>query len=229
MQSMHDVGRTVLVVSHQMNMITAICERGIVLNQGTIEFDGSVEDAVLHYLPSGKRNPSEFDAISAGLRIGNDRALLHKAWVESKSGIPQNTFDIGKPIVIKMKFEILRDDIPWPYANYHVFDDKGNYVFATAGKEYPQGGDLAQRGTFLAECEIPPNLMNTGIFEIGVAAVCMDHGTQVCFWERDAIKIQMVENLDETLTNARLGYAGAVPGPIRPQLEWRISKCSHTE
>jgi lipopolysaccharide transport system ATP-binding protein len=226
MQSMHDVGRTVLVVSHQMNMITAICDRGIVLNQGSVEFDGAADEAVLHYLPGGRNNSSAYDAISAGLRIGDDRALLHRAWAEAKCGSIQRTFNINDPIAIKMQFEILRDDMPWPYANYHVLDEHGDYIFVTSDKNYPVSADSSQPGVYLAECRIPPNFLNTGKFTIGVALTCMDRGTNVCFWERDALTIQVVENLDETLHTTRNGYAGPIPGLIRPQLEWSISKCN---
>ena len=209
-----------------MNLITAICDRGIVLDQGSVQFDGSAADAVLHYLPGGKKGAA-FDVSSAGLRIGDDRAVLQKAWVESRAGRPQVVFDLREPIVVKMQFEVLRDDVPWPYANYHVLDERGNYVFVTASQERPFGFASSQQGVYVAECEIPPHFLNTGMFTIGVALTCVDRGIHVCFLERDALTIQIVEDLDETLMTSRNGYAGAMPGPMRPQLPWKIAKCIH--
>ncbi|MGP1436137.1 MAG: ABC transporter ATP-binding protein [Phocaeicola sp.] len=43
-------GRTVLFVSHNMASIRSLCNRGIVLKDGAIDFMGSTEDAVNHYL-----------------------------------------------------------------------------------------------------------------------------------------------------------------------------------
>lgn len=43
-------GRTVLYVSHNMNTIRQLCDRCIVLNQGRIVYDGSVEEAIEVYL-----------------------------------------------------------------------------------------------------------------------------------------------------------------------------------
>ena len=47
-------GRTVLFVSHNMAAIRSLCQRGVVLEDGMVAFDGATEDAVnyyLHYAP----------------------------------------------------------------------------------------------------------------------------------------------------------------------------------
>jgi lipopolysaccharide transport system ATP-binding protein len=229
MRNMHTDGRSVLVVSHQMSMITAICDRGIVLQHGRIAFDGNVEDAVLTYQTSGNSNDiAVFDATVAAKPIGDDRARLRKAWAENAAGKLRRTFDIAEPIIINMEYEILRNDIPWPYANYHVFDSRGEYVFVTANCHYRITTESAVPGRYVAACEIPANLLNTGTFSVGIAVTSMDRGTNVCFWERDALTIQVVEDMDATLHKTRHGYAGLIPGPIRPELQWKISECSPT-
>ncbi len=43
-------GRTVLFVSHNMPSIKALCSKGILLQNGNIEFNGNIEDAVDSYL-----------------------------------------------------------------------------------------------------------------------------------------------------------------------------------
>jgi len=39
-------GQTLVVVSHDLDMIQRICDRGLVLNQGHLAFDGGIADAV---------------------------------------------------------------------------------------------------------------------------------------------------------------------------------------
>ena len=46
----HGDGRTVLFVSHNLSAIKSLCERGIVLKNGEMAFDGGVDDAVDYYL-----------------------------------------------------------------------------------------------------------------------------------------------------------------------------------
>ncbi len=43
-------GRTVLFVSHNMAAVRSLCQKGIVLNNGLMDFSGSTEDAVDHYM-----------------------------------------------------------------------------------------------------------------------------------------------------------------------------------
>ncbi|MFK5160578.1 ABC transporter ATP-binding protein, partial [Propionibacterium freudenreichii] len=39
-------GQTLVVVSHDLDMVRGICDRGVVLAQGRVTFDGDVDDAV---------------------------------------------------------------------------------------------------------------------------------------------------------------------------------------
>ncbi len=51
--AVNEEGRTVLFVSHNMNTVRQLCPRSIVLDHGTIIFDGDTETAVLKYLGGG--------------------------------------------------------------------------------------------------------------------------------------------------------------------------------
>ncbi len=42
-------GKTILFVSHNMNAIRTLCNRGIILNNGSLAFDGQVDNAVNNY------------------------------------------------------------------------------------------------------------------------------------------------------------------------------------
>lgn len=43
-------GRTVLFVSHNMAAVRSLCQRGIVLENGFISYEGSIQEAISHYL-----------------------------------------------------------------------------------------------------------------------------------------------------------------------------------
>ena len=46
-------GRTVLFVSHNMNSIRRLCNKGLLLNNGTIHYQGGIEDTVDEYMRLG--------------------------------------------------------------------------------------------------------------------------------------------------------------------------------
>jgi len=52
-------GRTVLFVSHNMTAVKALCNRGIVLNDGRVQFDGKILNAVDLYLQDDEVKTSE--------------------------------------------------------------------------------------------------------------------------------------------------------------------------
>ena len=53
MESVASQGRTVLFVSHNMNTVQNLCTRGIIIDRGTIVFDGSIEEATSQYMSNG--------------------------------------------------------------------------------------------------------------------------------------------------------------------------------
>lgn len=49
-------GRTVLFVSHNMAAVKSLCQRGILLENGQLAFQGNIDDTLRHYLNSGSQN-----------------------------------------------------------------------------------------------------------------------------------------------------------------------------
>lgn len=47
-------GRTVLFVSHNMAAVRSLCTRGVMLNNGIVDFIGSIPDTLDHYLKKGE-------------------------------------------------------------------------------------------------------------------------------------------------------------------------------
>lgn len=45
-RELHDAGKTLVVVSHDLDMVSNLCERGILLRNGTVAFDGDSQRAV---------------------------------------------------------------------------------------------------------------------------------------------------------------------------------------
>lgn len=50
MESVAGHGRTVLFVSHNMNIVQNLCTRGIIIDHGTVKFDGGIQEATNLYM-----------------------------------------------------------------------------------------------------------------------------------------------------------------------------------
>ena len=52
-------GRTVLFVSHNMAAVKSLCQKGIVLENGQLAYQGNIEDSLRYYLHSGNQKPTD--------------------------------------------------------------------------------------------------------------------------------------------------------------------------
>jgi lipopolysaccharide transport system ATP-binding protein len=223
MESMHSGGRTVLVVSHQMGMITSLCTRGLVMRSGSVAYDGDAREAVAFYQTGdGRDGGAVFDADASGRIVGNRYARLHRAWITDVSEVPRNTFDLSEAVQIHIEYTILEPGARLSYPGFHAFDEMGNTLFNCFGLTHVDQTEINRRGRWHATCTIPGGLLNTGSFTVGVAVTLMNPGMDVAFFERGALMFQVTENLETMIDGPRLGHAGPIPGALRPTFPWSI-------
>jgi lipopolysaccharide transport system ATP-binding protein len=216
-------GKTVLFVSHQMSMISSLCQKAILLEQGKITKLGSSSDVILSYYYSDNSSPAYINFTKAKQRIGDEYAELLECYVKNRQGeiITEGSFD--DEIIIGMRYKILLDrefDRVYPYPNCNVFSGDGTHVFYTTMPNsqipYPKIGE------YIAEFAIPRNFLNSGTYFVGLALSTCDNGVQVHFYEQNALCFQIKENLDNTLYDTRNGWSGVLPGVVHPQLSWKL-------
>jgi ABC-type polysaccharide/polyol phosphate transport system ATPase subunit len=94
MRRFNQRGKTVVLVSHDLTSIQALCERTLVLHHGVLVFDGPTEDAIEHYeeLISSGRDPREDkpepepEAEDIPFRTGDERVRVREVRLESTDG-----------------------------------------------------------------------------------------------------------------------------------------------
>ncbi len=216
-------GRTVIFVSHNMGMIASLCKRAILLHSGQLMFDGSVAEATnRYYTENGVYSPSHVDFRTFERRVGDRYATLLEGRIENTQGIEVQEIDIRNPFRVTMVYE-LHEDVPQaPSPNFHFYNSQAQCAFVSPGPVREDAKLNARtRGCYQATCLVPGNLLNNDLYYIGLALTFVHSGVHVSFWERNALSIVVVDPIDETL-EVRSGYSGAIPGIVRPILEWEI-------
>lgn len=100
-------GRTVLFVSHNMESIKSLCSRGVLLNNGCVDYIGDVQDTIDSYITSNESDycyyadfneekEAFFNFISAELLCNGNRA--------------DGALDVFDKISFKIKYKLNRDD-----------------------------------------------------------------------------------------------------------------------
>jgi lipopolysaccharide transport system ATP-binding protein len=213
MEEVGNEGRTVLFVSHNMAMISNLCQKGIVLEAGALFFQGQISEAILKYYQSvGDKGTSAgrgFESATAAL-LGAELIGLGNAL----------DITIHDELVVRMKYKIKQKVTGRCVPNFHFFAPDGTYAFASAAEAV----SVMPPGEYYAECKIPGGLLNEGAYFVGVALTThYEAGKyEVEFFDRNALTFNVIDPMDER--SNRYGYAGPIPGVVRPKLFWTISK-----
>jgi len=85
-------GKTVLFVSHNMDSIRALCNKGMVLNNGSILYNGDVEHAVGSYLTTAKNDKITTEITNTNLNdvVSINRFAIDKATVAAHQNLSFN-------------------------------------------------------------------------------------------------------------------------------------------
>ena len=81
-------GRTVLFVSHNMAAVKSLCNRGVVLDNGSVSFDGNIEDTVDFYLKGNQINNNSL--ILENLKIYSHELSISSVFVNNSKSSTLN-------------------------------------------------------------------------------------------------------------------------------------------
>ena len=150
-------GVTLLFVSHDMATVRDICERGIFLNKGCLDFDGSNLDAIRHYLQVGSYVSTDVPERAADLQgyeptaINNLLKILEPFWaldskqtaacltklayiisvgIYDENGNAITSAKMGAQIKIKVHYKTLSEE---PVHIHFVIKNKYNQIVTAFG------------------------------------------------------------------------------------------------
>jgi len=212
-------GRTVLFVSHNMRAVKRLCKRGIVLSNGSVAFDGGIEEAVNFYLPGNDEGETldtavvEWDEETAP---GQGEVRLIKAFISGNDALPRNTFSTSEAVNIQLFLKIgstLRN----LRVNLQLLDDEENIIFTTTSQNFVQG--ILVEGIHQAMVQIPPDLLNERNYNIRLSAGIQGVQNYILPFSLFSFKMSFADN-----ASAPLHVSGKWPGVVAPVLEWRFTQ-----
>lgn len=214
-------GRTILFVSHNMAAVSSLCTRTIYLENGQVKFDGDTSEAIHMYYGNSSLGKGIYvpDSIPK-----NYLATVTRASVVS-NGEAVDDVAIDQCVEINIEYDVRQSGLK-VYPNIHIKDEMGNYVFVTSDAELDPGSVLkAEPGKYVSTCRIPANLLNSRTYYIGVALTQVSP-LKVFFFEENALFLHVSDSMASIPTRPE-GYVGAIPGIMRPLLQWQLKKEEH--
>ena len=123
-------GGTIVFVSHDASAVERLCERAVLLDSGSVAFDGPTREAISRYRRTlaDDIDPAER---SAGLREwGSGEATIASAQLVGQEGASRLQFLSGEPFALRIT--VSTDGVPAPRLQLELRDDAGTLVAGQA-------------------------------------------------------------------------------------------------
>lgn len=216
MEGVAKEGRTVLFVSHNMQAVTRLCERVILLDNGGVVGDGPAGQLVTRYLSSSEGSTKLREWDDPVRAPGSDVVRLRAVRTRAEDGQPTDLVDIRKPVGVEIEYDVLKSGNIF-HPCFSVHNSEGVHLFSAQDTDRTWMRQPRPAGRYTSTGWIPGDLLNEGAMFVGVAIWTL--APDIChFYERDAVAFHVVDSYEEG--SSRGGWLGNVPGVIRPFCKW---------
>jgi lipopolysaccharide transport system ATP-binding protein len=217
-------GRTILFVSHNMQAVNTLCDRGMLLDQGRVKQVGKTTQVIADYLQSVRPNMSDLTEQTwpdPKTAPGNERIRLRRIVVKPEGDDGGQFIEMTTPFRVEIEYWNLLA-LTRLHVNMGLYSIDGAPAFETLSLKEPNWhGKSLPKGLFRSTCYIPANLMNEGTFLIRVLFV--DDSSNHLFDYQGAAMF----SVHDTAERKTLWY-GRHHGLVHPRLIWK-TECVNAE
>jgi lipopolysaccharide transport system ATP-binding protein len=152
-------GRTVLFVSHNMQAISNLCNKGIYLANGALILHDDVDKAVETYLTHGERFSSHAEVLAkiGAIRPDPDYRLEDIRLFQDGKEVDNNIVN-GKDLEVSIDYELYNK-----ITGFRVFidlcDDMGTVIFRSFHDELKEGITTMGPGRYLSKFTMPRDIL----------------------------------------------------------------------
>lgn len=221
MESIGEEGRTILFVSHNMPQVTRLCNRVLMMENGTVVRDGGPHEVVEAYLSAGKHRVAIREWPGIEQAPGGDVARLRSVSVRNQRGEVADSFDVREPITVQIEFECLKAGTEL-MPGFSLCNEEAQVIFSSIDVGDEWYGRERPPGHYVARITIPGNMLAEGTMLINTAIRQMRPTEKLEYFLSEAVAFQVIDTLQGD--SARGRYPGDLAGIVRPKLEWHTER-----
>ena len=213
MSEVSKVGKTVLFVSHEMSAISSICKTGLLLGNGKIVKQGSIDKVINEYLNVFiQKSTSRY--WYEGERPGNEVMDLISINLINESNQSIQAVSMGQKFGVEITYELKEAGVRIN-PGVTVYSTSGQILCVSMPESYKI---ITGKRVYKAICWFPKILLNDGTFSLRINAHSF-YPTKMHFDLPDAI---IVEVIDQQYEERKYDYKDKILGLIQPSLTWEI-------
>jgi lipopolysaccharide transport system ATP-binding protein len=214
-------GKTILFVSHNLETVLRLCNKGLLLEKGQIKASGAMNHVAKAYLDtntglSSKRLWDKNDRNNPG----GDFLKLLKVEVHDRDFKNAEEFDITQRIGISMTYEVVAEGLVFTHS-YNFHNEEGVNMFNTHDTVSDYREIAKEKGVYTTTMWIEGNLLAEGVVVVSVAAIKIEPFT-ILFHELSAVSFTVKDFMRGD--SARGLYTMGFPGVMRPLCVWQTKK-----
>ena len=205
------------MVSHNMQAVTRLCSRCILLHDGKIKLEGPSAQVSNAYLNSGIVTTAAREWPDLDKAPGDEVARLCAVRVISKDGSVAETVDIRNPVGIELEYEVqAAGHVLRPF--FDLTNESGIKLFVSIDVDPTWKGRERPLGRYLSTGWIPGNLLAEGMITVAPGVMTLNP-ERIRTDITDAVAFRVVDSMSAQDT-ARGEYTRQMPGVLRPMLQW---------
>ena len=168
---MHDVatsaGRTILFVSHNMSALSQLCDRGVLLEKGSVAAIGPVKEVIQRYLKGGL----DRDRAQAFFPTDDHKPCQYiSAEILHGDGSLGSEFTCDEPVTIRLRYEI-REAVAGLFLTFSLQNFDGTQVLFSDIRDTDESiSERLRVGLHTFEITIPPRLLAPTAYVVTVSS-----------------------------------------------------------
>lgn len=219
MSSVSKSGKTVIFVSHNMGAIAELCDRAILLDKGSILYDGDPDSAIRQYLSVPQQTRSEAiiqNPIGEGFPI-----YISRIHLESTSGEPTSTIPLGQDGILKIEY-VVKEDLSDLTLAFLLSRNGSQLLYSYDRDMSTDARGSKPKGHYVSKIRVPLSRFKEGIYAVEVkVGLGKDNLTD----ERAAIQFVI---LNTSMDTTHKSFRDERPGHLYWPILWESNPYSKT-
>jgi lipopolysaccharide transport system ATP-binding protein len=211
-------GRTVIFVSHNMQAVKQLCNRGVVLRAGEMAFCGSAEDAVDDYLKGDGGTDSIASLANVVEMLPSDPVFRFDEITVTQDGESIDQADNGKPIEISMSYRVFKQTRGLR-VYFDCCDVEQNLLFRSFHDGDCDEIPTLDPGAYRSRVEIPANILGPTTYRLIFRATIYNQRSLV-----PPSGVPVMLNVEQAGRYNRTYLGDTFRGKIAPCLDWKTEQ-----
>ncbi|MEL6721374.1 MAG: ABC transporter ATP-binding protein [Bacteroidota bacterium] len=202
-------GRTIIFVSHQLDLVRQICSKGIVLDQGEIIFNGEINKGIDYYLSKNITKPGSIHW-SLENAIGKEELKILSIQLLDTKGRNKALFDYTENIHIEIRY-FLSSALKSMRLNLQVLTYNETIVFATSSQNFEP--IEKKKGYYQANLVLPSHFFNAQEYKIALHSDCVNY--KILLPQTVCVDFEVIHSKPMNVPKQLLGITS-------PDVQWEI-------